>query len=242
MSAGAPPNPPGWRPPKAPYDPTDPNELRPPQGYPSEYNAPIPKAWRVRATENPNYRAFVNRMRMEAYPGSAPKSDFYFGRTKVLRKVSRHADFLEGSHYTSMILCFAVVIYGTFFHRWNDGYSNAFSTPYRLQLRIKKAIFGSLSAQDEDDLNHARVRGQQQRVIDPETPSPADLESELALERPRRSHYLEAERAKQDLEELALLQAESDFESTARAVDLPAAATSSISHSASTPRKWFKFW
>ena len=34
------PNPKGWTPPKAPYNPYDPNDTRPPGGYPSEFKLP----------------------------------------------------------------------------------------------------------------------------------------------------------------------------------------------------------
>ncbi|KAK9451162.1 uncharacterized protein V1518DRAFT_437028 [Limtongia smithiae] len=226
------PNPPGWRPPRAPYNPYDPADNRPPEGYPSEYNVPISRHWRVRAGENPNYRQFVNRMRMEAFPGSAPPSELYYGRTKVLRRaLEKGAGFTDGAQYASMFLCSAVIIYGTFFYRWNDGYNNVFSGPYRFQLRLKKMVTGHLSPQEEQDLVQRRSRPQSDRVIDPSTVSTTDFEgSEWALERPRRSHLLEAERARQDLEELALR--------TATASDFAGPSQSTPSPS----KRWYQFW
>ncbi|KAK9368554.1 hypothetical protein V1509DRAFT_623256 [Lipomyces kononenkoae] len=198
------PNPPGWRPPKAPYNPYDPEDLRPSEGYPSEYNRPIPKDWRVKAGENQNYRQFVNLMRMQAFPGSAPQSELYPGRLKVLRKIRGSGEaFASGLQYASWVLCGTIIVYGTFFYRWNEGYDNIFSGPYRFQLRVKKYLLGRLTEREEMDL-HPRARVKLERVIDPAQGDPDLPDTQWALERPRRIHTLEAQRAIQDLEEQSL--------------------------------------
>ncbi|KAK7205105.1 hypothetical protein BZA70DRAFT_279074 [Myxozyma melibiosi] len=236
------PNPRGWRPPVAPYDPYDPTDQRPAEGYPSEYNEPIAKNWRVQAGENPNYRMFINRMRMNAFPGSAPPSDLYYGRLKVLRKSRKGSGFLSGTHYASLLLCGGIIFFGTFFYRWNDGYSNVFTGPYRLQLRVRKALGFRLSKEQEEDLLHVRHRGQTDRVIDPVTVNTSDLNnSDWALERPRRSHLLEAERIRLENEERAL--------ATALRITGEAGQSTGLGQSEGVPQQqqqggksWYQFW
>ncbi|KAK9469492.1 hypothetical protein V1512DRAFT_256394 [Lipomyces arxii] len=229
-------NPPGWRVPRAPYNPFDPEDQRPAEGYPSEYNKPISKSWSVRAGENQDYRQFIDRMRMQAYPGSAPASDMYPGRFKVLRRLQGASDgFSKGTHMTSLILCGAVICYGTFFYRWNDGYSNIFSGPYRLQLRIKRMILGGLTQQQEEDLSKG-VRVRLSRVIDSaEGGTPVMEDTKLALERPRRTHMIEVERTRQDLEEQALRQS---VLSASDNVDMVIAASANNDNR----KRWYKFW
>ncbi|KAK9238710.1 hypothetical protein V1525DRAFT_374302 [Lipomyces kononenkoae] len=234
------PNPPGWRPPRAPYNPYDPEDLRPAEGYASEYNRPISKDWRVKAGENQNYRQFVNLMRMQAFPGSAPRSDLYAGRLKVLRKIRGSGEaFANGLQYASFILCGSIIVYGTFFYRWNDGYDNIFSGPYRLQLRVKKYLLGRLTEREEMDL-HPRARIKLERVIDPAQGDPDLPDTQWALERPRRIHTLEAERAIQDLEERNLRSIDAlgvgSSTSTSDAVE------SSNKSGAGTSRSWFQIW
>ncbi|KAK9320711.1 hypothetical protein V1517DRAFT_328629 [Lipomyces orientalis] len=235
------PNPPGWRPPRAPYNPYDPEDLRPPEGYPSEYNRPIAKDWRVKAGENQNYRQFVNLMRMQAFPGSAPRSEMYPGRIKVLRKIRGSGDaFASGLQYASFVLCGSIIVYGTFFYRWNDGYDNIFSGPYRLQLRIKKYLLGRLSEREEMDL-HPRARIRLARVIDPSQGAPDLPDTQWALERPRRIHTLEAERAIQELEEHSLRSRDAlgSTPDTSVSGGGEGTGTSSRNHSSS---QWFQFW
>ncbi|KAK9457744.1 hypothetical protein V1511DRAFT_494472 [Dipodascopsis uninucleata] len=228
------PNPPGWIAPRAPYNPFDPTDARPAEGYPSEFNEPIPKDWRVKAGENPEYRAFIDRMRMEAYPGSAPSSDLYPGRRKVLRQL-RQGAFVDGAHYASVFLCSAIIIYGTFFYRWNEGYDNVFSGPYRLQLRIRKFLTGNLTKQQEEDLL-SKKRSPNDRIIDSSVATNKDFrESEWAVERPRRTHKLEAERALQERDE-HLLGASVLPQSTE---DLT---NSDNRNSISFSRKWYQIW
>ncbi|KAJ8101529.1 hypothetical protein POJ06DRAFT_251759 [Lipomyces tetrasporus] len=235
------PNPPGWRPPRAPYNPYDPEDFRPPEGYPSEYNRPIAKDWRVKAGENQNYRQFVNLMRMQAFPGSAPRSEMYPGRLKVLRKIRGSGEaFANGIQYASFVLCGSIIVYGTFIYRWNDGYDNIFSGPYRLQLRIKKYLFGRLSEREEMDL-HPRARIRLARVIDPSQGAPDLPDTQWALERPRRVHTLEAERAIQELEEHSLRSRDA-LGSTPDAGVADGGEWTGTSSGNNSSRQWFQFW
>ncbi|KAK9327338.1 hypothetical protein V1520DRAFT_349128 [Lipomyces starkeyi] len=239
------PNPPGWRPPRAPYNPYDPEDLRPPEGYPSEYNRPISKDWRVKAGENQNYRQFVNLMRMQAFPGSAPRSEMYPGRLKVLRKLRGSGQaFTNGLQYASFVLCGSIIVYGTFFYRWNNGYDNIFSGPYRFQLRVKKYLLGRLTEREEMDL-HPRARIKLERVIDPTHGDPDLPDTQWALERPRRIHTLEAERAIQELEERSLRSMDalerSSNTSNSDGNDSGNASASGVG-SRSWSRQWFQLW
>ncbi|KAK9481245.1 hypothetical protein V1514DRAFT_323342 [Lipomyces japonicus] len=229
------PNPPGWRPPRAPYNPFDPDDQRPAKGYPSEYNQPISKDWRIKAGENPNYRQFVDRMRQAAFPGSAPASDYYPNRFKVLRRL-RPGSFINGIHYASVLLCSSLVIYGTFFYRWNEGFDNVFSGPYRFQLRVKRMFFGQLSQQETQDLK-PNPRGQVQRQIDSGAILSKDFqESDWAAERARRGHRVDVDKAIQEHEEQLLRQRQTDPSASATVV------VTNDKVENSKAKNWYQFW
>ncbi|ANB13176.1 Gastric triacylglycerol lipase [Sugiyamaella lignohabitans] len=205
------PNPPGWVPPKAPYNPYDATDIRPPEGYPSEFKAPgKPRNWSVVPKEPSNYRVVKDTLKRMQYT-PRPFSELYPGQYKILRRTDR-SKFRSGVKYASVLLSSSVIILGVFFYRWNDGYDNVFSTPYRFQLRMRDKIFGNLTEQQKEDL-----RGKQRGLVSTgsETPvlMPSGGDDSIAMQRPQRSHIIEAERIRQEREEAIL-----------RAVDIAKAA------------------
>lgn len=81
------PNPPGWVPPRAPYNPYDPTDVRPSEGYPSEFQAPGKKRnWSMIPTEPTNYRVVKDSLKRMQYT-PRPHSELYPGQYKVLRRV-----------------------------------------------------------------------------------------------------------------------------------------------------------
>lgn len=97
------PNPPGWVPPKAPYNPYDPTDIRPPEGYPSEFDTPgKPRSWTLRPKEPENYRVVKDQLKRLQYT-PRPLSDLYPGQYKVLRRTGTGA-FNAGIRITSFFL------------------------------------------------------------------------------------------------------------------------------------------
>lgn len=197
-------NPPGWTPPKAPYNPYDPTDLRPPAGYPSEHNTPgKERSWTLRPQEPDNYRVVKDQLKRLQYT-PRPLSDLYPGQYKVLRRVDPGA-FNTGIRYTSFVLGTSLVVFGVFFYRWNDGYENVFSGPYRWQLKVRQKLLGNLTDQQEEDLV-SKHRGMTRRSATNDDaafiePTREDTHS---MQRPQRMHYIEAERIKQEREEAIL--------------------------------------
>lgn len=198
------PNPPGWRQPRAPYNPYDPSDQRPAQGYPSEFKTPgRPRNWSLIPKEPTNYREVKESMRRLNYT-PRPASEKYPGQYKVLRR-KPGGSFNRGVYLMAKISTVGVLIGTIFFYRWNDGYDNVFSEPYRWQLRMRQRLFGNLSEQQVEDLK-GKQRGMQKKSIDhANSTKPRDLpEADIALERPERSHVIEAERIRQEREEAIL--------------------------------------
>lgn len=97
------PNPEGWVPPRAPYNPYDSTDTRPPQGYPSEFNTPgKQRSWTVRPKEPENYRIVKDQLKRLQYT-PRPLSDIYPGQYKVLRRSDTGA-FTKGIRITSLLL------------------------------------------------------------------------------------------------------------------------------------------
>lgn len=199
------PNPPGWTPPKAPYNPYDPTDVRPPEGYPSEFNMPgKPRNWSVIPKEPSNYRVVRETMKKLHYT-PRPLSELYPGQYKLLRRTDR-SQFKAGVRLTSMFMTTVIVIGGVFFYRWNDGYDNIFSGPYRFQLRMRDRIFGNLTERQKEDLK-PKQRGMVRTTADsPSGSSPyvPPQNETIAMERPSRGHMIEAERIRQEREEAIL--------------------------------------
>lgn len=151
------PNPPGWVQPKAPYNPYDPTDIRPAEGYPSEFNAPsaLKKNTGHLARDLTDYQKIkIDMKKLQYYP--RPPSELYPGRYKVLRRVDHKSGFNRGADITAKVSIYSVLIFGVFFYKWND-HDNIFAPFRRVQLRIKEFIIGDLSVDDYNDLYHYKV-------------------------------------------------------------------------------------
>lgn len=146
------PNPRGWVQPKAPYNPYDPTDQRPAQGYPSEFDSPssVKRNSQKVAQDLTDYEKIkIDMKKLQYYP--RPPSELYPGRYKVLRKVNYKSQFTKGAELTAKVSIYAFVAFGVFFYKWNDN-ENIFAPFRRLQLRVKEKMMGSLSKDDYDDL------------------------------------------------------------------------------------------
>jgi hypothetical protein len=221
-------NPPGWVPPRAPYNPYDPTDIRPPEGYPSEFKIPgKPRSWSVIPKEPTNYRVVKESLKQMQYT-PRPLSDLYPGQYKVLKRLGDNG-FKRGVRLSSIFMTSSVLIVGIFFYRWNDGYDNIFSKPYRMQLSLRDKLFGNLSDQQKEDLDN-KARGIV-KIHSQSAPTPVAYESkyeDLALERPMRNHLLEVERQRQEREEAIL-----------RAVDIAEAELSNKTSTSNSAKRWF---
>lgn len=201
------PNPPGWTPPKAPYNPYDPTDLRPAEGYPSEFNMPgKPRNWSIIPKEPSNYRVVRETMKKLHYT-PRPLSELYPGQYKLLRRTD-HTKFKAGVRLTSMFMTTVLIVGGVFFYRWNDGYDNIFSGPYRFQLRLRDRLFGNLTERQKEDLK-PKQRGMVRTTADSSSAVAASQytspqNENIAMERPNRGHMIEAERIRQEREEAIL--------------------------------------
>lgn len=221
-------NPPGWVQPKAPYNPYDVNDARPAQGYPSEFKAPGKETGYtdIPQTADEYYQLRHNMKRINYTP--RPRSELYPGQHKVLRRINTRASFQTGLRLTSNILCGTAVVYLVFFYKWND-FEDVFSDCYRLQLRAKLALFGSLSEQEYSDLNNrtyvkmgagpvAESKVSQQ-VAERET-------NDVSLQRATQRHIREAEKIQQQ-RELSMIRATEIAEETLKL---------------KSDKSWWKFW
>lgn len=146
------PNPLGWVQPKAPYNPYDPTDVRPAEGYPSEFNAPsaMKKNTGKIARDLTDYQKIkVDMKKLQYYP--RPPSELYPGRYKVLRRVNHKSGFNRGADLTAKVSIYGFLIFGVFFYKWND-HENVFAPFRRLQLRIKELVMGDLSVDDYNDV------------------------------------------------------------------------------------------
>lgn len=177
--------------------------------------------------EPSNYRQVKETMKRLNYT-PRPMSEHYPGQYKVLRRKGQN-NFNRGVRLMGRIATYGLVVYGIFFYRWNDGYDNIFSLPYRFQLRAREHFFSNLSDEQKEDLQ-GKQRGMVKKVKEGNEGlfKPAvSPDTNIALERPSRSHVIEAERRMQEREEAIL-----------RAVDIAQAKLESQSQSKS---KWWPF-
>lgn len=204
------PNPPGWVPPRpgTNYNPYDPKDQRPPQGYPSEFKTPGKKSvWSSIPSDATQYQHMKETMQKLQY-SPRPKSQLYPGQYKVLRRVNNYPRFYQGALYTTKLLVFGVGTYAIFFYRWNDGYDHVFSEFYRWRLRAKYVINGELSKQELEDLI-PKQRGFSRRpmsVVSPNEeqyikPVQVPIDPKYLMERPDEKHLMEAQKVLQDREE-----------------------------------------
>ncbi|EGW32615.1 uncharacterized protein SPAPADRAFT_138295 [Spathaspora passalidarum NRRL Y-27907] len=202
------PNPKGWVPPRAPYNPYDPWDIRPPEGYPSEFNAPrkSPKGFSSVPAENTQYGKVNDTMNRLNY-SPRPMSDLYPGQYKVLRRVDTNRRLYLGSRYFGLFITVSAFTYAAFFYRWNGGSENVFSEFYRSRLRLKEKYVG-LNEEEHDDLYHQKDSGVRIKGVKDSQYIPDSLrktpENDLVLSRPSEKHILEAERIQQQEEERML--------------------------------------
>lgn len=202
------PNPKGWTPPKAPYNPYDPTDSRPPQGYPSEFQIPgkQPEGFSSIPKQPTQYKKVNETMKRLNYT-PRPASELYPGQYKVLRKVDTNQRLNTGSRWFGSFLGGSIVIYFAFFQRWNDGRENVMSDFYRARLRVQERIFG-LNDEEFDDLYHPKDANMVIKNVRDTDYIPESLrktaETEYALNRPSERHVLEAQRVQQEQEETML--------------------------------------
>lgn len=199
------PNPKGWVPPKAPYNPYDPTDLRPPEGYPSEFKIPGEKPSGFSSLpRNPTQYRKVNETMKRLNYTPRPPSQLYPGQYKVLRKVDTNVRLNRGSRLFATWIGGGIVVYCLFFQRWNDGNENVLSDFYRARLRLKEKLFG-LSDEEYQDLHHPKsapivIKNVKDAEYIPESIRRTS-EGEFALNRPSERHMLEAHRIQQQQEE-----------------------------------------
>ncbi|KAH3672697.1 hypothetical protein WICMUC_004103 [Wickerhamomyces mucosus] len=199
------PNPPGWVPPKSGsiYNPYDPTDKRPPQGYPSEFSTPgkmLPSnSIPLSASQYQNMKETMKRFQYSP----EPMSELYPGQYKQLRRVYNYSKFYRGVELTSKLSIGAIIVYSLFIHRWNDGYENVFSNFYRAKLRLKYILLGNLSDQETEDLANTKFEKNSKLLnVQPDSFDIKDHENiEFALERPQRKHMISAQRIMQEREE-----------------------------------------
>lgn len=203
------PNPPNWTPPASGsrYNPYDPHDLRPPQGYPSEFNTPGKLS---SITSQPgsasSYQHMKKSMKVFGYDDPRPYSSLYPGQRKILKRVYNYDKFYYGVKWTGTLAMGGIVIYSLFIHRWNDGYENVFSDTYRLKLRLKYLLTGGsgLTEEEKQDLSSVKSKPEKHKVVfnnnstEPGINSKFKVEdveqNDLVLERPQAKHYIEAQR------------------------------------------------
>lgn len=202
------PNPKGWVPPKAPYNPYDPTDTRPPEGYPSEFKLPgeAPEGFSS-IPKNPTQYKKINETMKRLNYTPRPQSSLYPGQYMVLRKVDTNQRLNTGTRWFGTFLTSSIVIYFTFFYRWNDGRENITSEFYRYRLQLKEKISG-LTEQEYDDLYHPKSANVVVKNVRDAEYIPEDIrrtkEGEFALNRPSERHVLEAHRLQQEQEEKML--------------------------------------
>lgn len=202
------PNPKGWIPPKAPYNPYETTDNRPPEGYPSEFKQPGLSATGFSSIpQKPTQYQKVNETMRRLNYTPRPVSELYPGQYKVLRVVDTSSRVNKGSRYFGSFIGGTIIVYFTFFYRWNDGQENVTSDFYRTQLTLKERWFG-LSDLEYNDLYHPKqsvrtVKNVRDTDYVPE-PMRKTSETEYALNRPSERHMLEANRIQQEQEERML--------------------------------------
>lgn len=227
------PNPKGWVPPKAPYNPYDPTDIRPPEGYPSEFQIPgqQPQGFSSIPKQPTQYQKVNETMERLNYT-ARPMSDLYPNQYKVLRRVDTNKKLHLGSRWFGTLIGGSVIFYFTFFYRWNEGRDNVFSDFYRSQLWLKERILGGLSEQEYDDLHFPKLGYTVLHSVKDAQYIPDDLrktqEGEFVLNRPSERHLLEAERIQQEKEEQML-----------RELDMHRKYAKELDNEAKKSKKWF---
>lgn len=199
------PNPKGWVPPKAPYNPYDVTDARPAEGYPSEFKVPgeAPQGFSL-IPKNPTQYKKVNETMRKLNYTPRPQLTLYPGQYMVLRKVDTNQRLNTGTRWFGSFLTGSIIVYFSFFYRWNDGRENVMSEFYRYRLQLKEKMVG-LSDQEYDDLYHPKGANIVVKNVRDSDYIPEDIrrtkEGEFALNRPSERHMLEAQRLQQQHEE-----------------------------------------
>lgn len=250
------PNPPKWVQPKAPYNPYDPTDVRPAQGYPSEYDAPssVKRNTGELAQDLTDYQKIkVDMKKLKYFP--RPPSELYPGRYKVLRKINHKSNFTRGAELTTKISIYVLIGFGVFFYKWNDN-ENVFAPFRRFQLRIKEKVLGGLSPDDYNDLYNY----DKNKAI-PQKPLPTIMyeenenknlvgedatNNEFIKDRFGNKHMVYAEHVTQKQEEnmlkaMDLAQRELKVKEMAKDLNTKEPASTSTSSSSSSSSSW-KFW
>lgn len=203
------PNPKGWTPPKAPYNPYDPSDARPAQGYPSEFDLPgqLPLGFSSIPKQPTQYQKINETMERLNYT-ARPASDLYPGQYKVLRRVDTNKRLNVGSRWFGTLIGGSILFYSVFFYRWNDGRENVFTDFRRSQLWVKERLVG-LTKEEFDDLHYPKDGYNTIKSVKDTQYIPESLrrtrEGEYVLNKPSERHVLEAERIQQEREEQELL-------------------------------------
>lgn len=207
------PNPKGWTPPKAPYNPYDPNDLRPPEGYPSEFKIPgEAPSGHSSIPRNPTQYKTVNETMKKLNYTPRPRSSLYPGQYMVLRKVDTNRRLNTGTRWFGTFVTGSIIVYFSFFYRWNDGRENVMSELYRARLKLKERFFG-LSNLEHQDLYHPKDANIVLKNVRDAEYIPENMrrtkEGDYALNRPSERHVLEAQRLQQEQEEYLLRELDS---------------------------------
>lgn len=202
------PHPAGWVPPKAPYNPYDPSDARPAEGYPSEFKIPGEAPSGMSSIpRNPTQYKKINETMKKLNYTPRPLSTKYPGQYMVLRKVDTNQRLNTGTRWFGTFLTGSIIVYFAFFYRWNDGRENVMSDFYRFRLLLKEKVFG-LSDTEYDDLHHPKGHGISIKNVPDAQYIPEDIrktkEGGFALNRPSERHVLEAQRIQQEHEEAML--------------------------------------
>lgn len=204
------PNPQGWIPPKAPYNPYDPTDIRPAEGYPSEFKIPgqEPQGFSSIPKTPTQYQKINETMKKLNYT-PRPKSSVYPGQYMVLRRIDTNQRLNTGTRWFGSFLTGSIVVYFAFFYKWNDGHENVLSDFYRYRLLIKEKLVG-LSETEYDDLYYPKKANIHLRNVRDAEYIPESMrltkEGDFALNRPSEKHVLEAQRLQQEQEEELLRQ------------------------------------
>ncbi|WPK27263.1 hypothetical protein PUMCH_004641 [Australozyma saopauloensis] len=200
------PNPSGWTPPKAPYNPYDPADARPPEGYPSEFKVPGAAPLGISSIpRDPTQYKKVNETMKRLNYTPRPKLAKYPGQYMVLRKVDTNQRLNTGTRMFGALISVSIIGYFTFFYRWQDGSETVMSEFYRQRLQWQERFFG-LTDQEYQDLYHpkgAQTTLKSVRDVD-FVHQDATKENQFVLARPSERHVLEAQRLQQEEEERTL--------------------------------------
>lgn len=244
------PNPPGWTQPKAPYNPYDTADARPPQGYPSEFTTPGVKkhfGGKVAQDSTDFSRMRIEMKKLQYFP--RPPSELYPGKYKVLRRIKHLSNFDRGATLTGKLSIYGIILFTVFFYKWNE-HENIFAPFRRAQLRVKEVVIGELSKEEYNDLHPHETSIQQKPLANPvyehaveEQMMGTKDQTEYMKDRFAVKHSVQAEHEKQQ-EEAGLYKA---MEMAERQLELKnklkdSTTNPSSSSSSENKKPFWKFW